>query len=549
MDIKNKAKETDDRITRMFKRLSEARDNIEEMTKKMKAQDDEVNEQIDKYYDELTEKLLKQKNKVKQKVQSRVSQEMKALAAKCDKVELAKVELEGLKMKNDSLAVAFDDENSYANQKELVNKWFIKLESSCERDFQFVGMDKIEFFPSTSDIPDFGHLSAGPFSANFDHEVLLPEHVCINKKANVLLKGSKFVKEVSVHLETNKGELVVAEVHDNGDGSYTASFASKQAGKAKLIVSVDGKEIAGSPYKIEIYRNYEAINLPSKVLEASGFIGPKAIACSHSVWAVVVDADQVHIYDRQDQLVKKIRQHKGNDVILNNCKGVAFNADDYLYVTDDKCVKKFDLHGNYLLHFGGSDSYGDYSLQFGRSDSSNDQLQNPRGITTHRGKVYVTDSRGYSHSHNQKGYIFVFQYDGQFCTFFGSKKLLSAYDVAVNTNDQLLVADYVGSRIHIFSLDGQYIRCFTAYLSFGSELTHPNSITTDKNGFIFVADGRHRIIILDKSGNFIHSFTGSKEKRDSRCDTSNYYSVGVNHDGTVYVLDNLSKKILIFYDF
>ena len=42
--------------------------------------------------------------------------------------------------------------------------------------------------------------------------------------------------------------------------------------------------------------------------------------------------------------------------------------------------------------------------------------------------------------------------------------------------------------------------------------------------------------------------TGSKEKCD-RHGTSNYYSVGVNHDGTVYVLDNLSKKVLIFYDF
>ena len=54
-------------------------------------------------------------------------------------------------------------------------------------------------------------------------------------------------------------------------------------------------------------------------------------------------------------------------------------------MTDNKCIKMFDLYGNYLLHFGGSDLYGNYSLQFG--DLSNDQLQDPQGITAHREKV------------------------------------------------------------------------------------------------------------------------------------------------------------------
>jgi len=535
MDANTKATETDDKVERMVKRLSEARDNIGKMAKKVKVQNHEVHKQIDQHYDELVETLMKQKNQVKQKVQSRVSQKLKALAARCDKVELAQVELEGLKMKNNSLKMASKDDVSYAYQKELVNKWFIKFESSCERDLKPAEMDKIEFIPSTSDKLDFGHLSAGPLSANFDHEVLLPEHVCINKKAKAMLfKGSKFVKGVSVQLETSTGEVVVAEVQDNNDGSYTASFISKQVGMAKLIVFVDGKEIAGSPYSIEIYRNYEDIDLPSKVLKDPGIIGtPRAIACSfRSVWAVI-DQNQVYIYDGQDQLVKKIKKYKGNEVMLNYCKGIAFDADDYLYVTDCNCIKKFDLHGKFLLQFEGS-------------DSNDGQLQNPRGITTHRGKVYVTESRGHSHNYTQKGYIFVFQCDGQFCNSFSSH-LSSAYDVAVNTNNQLLVADFVGNRICIFSLDGQYVNYFTLSISFGLDMTHPNSISTDKNGFIFVADSKFRIIVFDKSGNFIHSFTNSPGNHKGLYDER--YSVSINQDGKIYVLDNSTRAVLIFYDF
>ena len=192
----------------------------------------------------------------------------------------------------------------------------------------------------------------------------------------MLFLSSKFVKQVSVQLETNTGEMVAVEVQDNNDGTYSASFISKQVGKAKLIVCVNGKEIAGSPYNIEIYRNYEAISLPSKVVEDCSIVGsPKDIALSYrSVWAVV-DKNQVYLYDGQNHLVRKIRKHKGNEVILNHCKGVTFDADDYLYVTDNKCVKKFDVHGNYLLQFGGS-------------DLGNNQLQNPQGITWEKGVCY-----------------------------------------------------------------------------------------------------------------------------------------------------------------
>jgi len=45
----------------------------------------------------------------------------------------------------------------------------------------------------------------------------------------MLCKGSKFVKEVSVQLKTNKEELVVVETHDINDGNYTASLVSKLA--------------------------------------------------------------------------------------------------------------------------------------------------------------------------------------------------------------------------------------------------------------------------------------------------------------------------------
>jgi len=64
---------------------------------------------------------------------------------------------------------------------------------------------------------------------------------------------SKFVKEVSVQLEISKGELVIAEILDNSNGSCTTCFINKQAQKTKLIVSVDG---SGEPNCLRAARTF-----------------------------------------------------------------------------------------------------------------------------------------------------------------------------------------------------------------------------------------------------------------------------------------------------
>ena len=49
----------------------------------------------------------------------------------------------------------------------------------------------------------------------------------------------------------------------------------------------------------------------------------------------------------------------------------------------------------------------------------------------------------------------MFQYNGQFCISFGSDQLGNPYDVVVNVNNQLVVADGGRHCIVTFTLDGQ----------------------------------------------------------------------------------------------
>ena len=47
-------------------------------------------------------------------------------------------------------------------------------------------------------------------------------------------------------------EVVLAEVKDNNDGSYSASFVTKHVGEVKLSVTIKGLHIKGSPYSIMV---------------------------------------------------------------------------------------------------------------------------------------------------------------------------------------------------------------------------------------------------------------------------------------------------------
>lgn len=119
-------------------------------------------------------------------------------------------------------------------------------------------------------------------------------------------------------------------------------------------MSVDGKQITGSPYSIKICGNYQALNKrkPTIVqLKDSGISSqPQEIAVGmNGVWAVVDDY-QVHLFDSQNLLVKKnaIKPCTGD---MRKCEGVAFDANNCLYVTNNQSVKKFDWSGNCFLQF------------------------------------------------------------------------------------------------------------------------------------------------------------------------------------------------------
>ena len=533
---RNELKEVTAPVDEMIRDLSEAHDNIDKMGKKIRQQGDEVDKKIDQHYDELVKKLMKQKEQLKQQAHDAVSQKEKALRVQLEEVEYAQAEVVSMKELKDAIEKSSDQE-ALSAKKQVIDRMqqitdkFNKLNTDPQQSAT------MKFVPSKESFPQFGqlftHIDPGACEV-----VNLSNHITVGEelKFSIITKyrnGSQCSiggSEVSVQLESNTGEVRSAQVRDNNDGSYMASFVAQQVGEVKLSVSINGQQIKGSPYSVVVqqYIDYTRVGKPSKIVNNDGNMGrPWGIAFGkNGMWAVADNSkDCVYIFDEHDQLIRKVGNHGSGNGQFKYPIGVTFDSNNYLYVTEyeNYRIQVFDVNGNYLHQFG---SYG----------SGNGQLNTPVGITTHNDKVFVTEDSNCR--------ISVFHTNGQFSHIIGKGQLGCPYDVTVNTNNQLLVADYDHHCIYTFTLDGNYVSKSATYGDARGQLRYPCSLTTDLYGFILVAErGTHLVSIFNKDGKFIHCF-GSRGSDDGKFNGP--YGIALSPNGNIHVSDLGNKRVQIF---
>ena len=534
---RNELKDVTAPVDEMIRDLSEAHDNIDKMKKKIRRQSDEVDKKIDQYYNELVQKLMKQKEQVKQQAHDAVSQKEKALTVQLEEVEYAQAEVLSMKELKDAIEKSSDQEALSAkiqviDRMQQITDKFNKLNTD---PLQSATM---EFVPRKESFPQFGqlftHIDPGACEV-----VNLPNHITVGKelKFSIITKyrnGSQCSiggSRVSVHLESNTGEVTSAQVRDNNDGSYMASVVVQQGGEVKLSAFVNGQQIKGSPYSVVVqqYIDYTRVGKPSKIVNNDGNMGsPWGIAFGkNGMWAVATFHKHcVYIFDGQDHLLRKISGSYGNgNGQFRFPEGIAFDSNNHVYVVD---------HDNYRVQV--FDVSGKYLHQFGSRGSGNGQLSLPVGITIHDNKVFVADRDNHR--------ISMFHTNGQFSHIIGKGQLSEPYDVTVNTNNQLLVADRGHHCIYTFTLDGNYVSKFATQGSERGQLNAPHSLTTDLYGFILVADsGNDRVSIFNKDGKFIHCFgsTGSDHGKFN-CPLG----IAISPNGNIYVSDHINKRVQIF---
>ena len=456
------------------------------------------------------------------------------ITAQLKEMKQVQANLTSMKELRDSLDSRTDQE-TLSTKKEVIGR-MQKLTLQCKKlNTKPVESPSVTFLPSKRQPSKFGQVFAfvDPEASEVEN---LPRFTFKGTKVEFKVitnysNGRQYPhggNRVSVELESSAGEVATLHTTDNSDGSYTASFKAQQLGSLELSISIDGKHIKGSPYSILVGRNYPAIDKPSKIINNNGKMGVLwGVAFgNHGIWAVADYSNHcIYMFNAQDQLIKKFGTKGTNAGQFQSPGGITFDADNYLYVADhyNNRIQKFDVNGNYILQFGNQ-----------RADEG--QLNCPVGVAAHSDKVYVTEE----HS----DYVSVFQTNGQFCQTIGQGHLSGCFDVAINANNQLLVADCGHNCVFIFGLSGHYVGKFGPPGTGRAQLSNPRGLITDPNGIIFVAEyGNHRISIFDQFGNFVHCF-GSRGSLEGQFQHPS--GIALSPNGRIYVSDGNGKRIQIF---
>ena len=520
-------------LDEMTKDLLKIHDEVNKVRNKILKQKEEVKRKIDQYYDDLAKKLMRQKEQLKQQVDKIESQEEKVVIQQLQEVETVQEKVVNMKSLHDA-AMDSSDQEFLSAKKQIVDR-MQKLTGIYESmNTQPLETAIVKFSPQPEAFPKFGsiHVRANPEATEI---VDLPSNIIIGKKVECTIitkyvSGSQQFQggdRVAVTLQSSKGSVTPANVTDNSDGSHGVSFVVQQIGEHRFSISINGQDLHKECKKLMARINYREIEKTRYTINDGGNLGePWGIAFrSDDTWAVS-DYLKHHVYtfDADDQVIAKFGTKGCNNGQFRNPRGVTFD-DNHLYVVDNgnHRVQKFDVNGNYLS-------------QFGTKGAGEGNLNDPRGITAHKGMVYITEQG------NKR--VSIFSNDGQFSHIIGRGHLSNPYDVVVNVNDIIFVADYNHHCVYSFTMTGVNVGKFGAQGSEHGQLSNPVSLATDPCGFLVITEnGNHRVSVFTDNGNLVHCF-GSKGNGDGQF--SNPRGVALKSNGSIYVNDRNNNKVQIF---
>lgn len=518
-------------INKILDSLFQARQQVDSIIKEIHMQYENASKEVECYYDKQYQRLQQQKDILVKELNDTLVQSKKLILMQAEQLECLQGQFESIRELNKTLATASDQEVLLVEQevtarvKDLTTQ-YTKVEAAPTKPVI------IKFIPNeNATLPQFARLFSSLQCSPLNSEItFLSKYSLVKKPVNLTVTTRNHFNQfcsvetgdIVMQIESASGGVTEVKLVEDDNGTYTGSFLPQHVGRAIVSVMLEGQQIRGSPHVVMVGRNYLALDQPNKVVNNEAKMGhPWGITFSKDGrWAVTDCTNScVYVYNMDDELVSKFSG--SGDTQLYHPYGLAFDDSENLYIVDGSSygVKKFDISGNYLLHFS----------------SDTEQFENLLGVAVHDGKVYVTSS----------GCVLVFDTEGQLCGKIGSGVLSATpYDITISHNSQLLVADSGFHSIFTFTLDGEYVSKFGTEGVGNGQLNSPHGLTIDPDGFVLVVDYNNRVSIFDRDGICLHHF-GSPGSKPGQFKFP--HGISLSPDGKrIFICDYSNKRIQIF---
>ena len=180
---------------------------------------------------------------------------------------------------------------------------------------------------------------------NAEREQLYEEHDCI-----------------TLHLKNSHGRdcAMAKQVKDNKDGTYKISYFAKETGECEASVKVNGHNIRGSPFPVQVKTSLQF----SPVLwfgqqgSTTGMLNkPWGVAVNERNEIAVTDSDnnRIQVFSSNGNYLRSFGTKGDKQGEFDFPTGIAFDKNGNIIVVDmgNHRVQMFSDQGEYLSHFGG----------------------------------------------------------------------------------------------------------------------------------------------------------------------------------------------------
>ena len=522
--------------------INKAIGQIERQSKAVKANMEDVKDEIKKEIEKLHNVLELRKAELLSKVNEEGQKKLKRLATQKDEMETVQTQLVScLTFVKESLKRGSQGE--VMKMKKGVSRQIKEITDSIKPDqLPPCEVPNMRFSPSpelAQNCRQFGTICTSnekSYATGKGLEVAVRGekataivHVC-DKEGRVCPEPDESLT-CELTSDTNC-DKIKGSVKKRKDGQFEMSYQASSRGRHQLHIKVEGDHIKGSPFSVTVKLPVRELGTP--VRSINGVNGPWGVAINQQEQVVVVEygGNCVSIFNSNGEKIRSFGSRGSGHGQFESPCGVAIDDDGNILVVDggNNRIQKFSSDGRFIAAVG---TRGSGQLQFG----------DPVGIkiNPHTKRVYVADRSNHR--------VQVLQPDLTFFSSFGSHgngpgQLTYPWDVAFDSANNVYVADCSNGRIQVFTENGEFLRQIGRRGTGQGELSYPAAIAIDNEDKIYVTENsNHRVSVFTSDGGYLTSFgsvgNGPQQFQSPR-------GIAMDKSGMVCVCDCGNNRVQIF---
>ena len=343
----------------------------------------------------------------------------------------------------------------------------------------------------------------------------------VNKTCNATLvtrlssnKISRRHCKVSCSLRSLYNNVITeCKVDQSGVGQYSIQCTPTVRGRHELTVSVDGQQVAGSPFPVFVSIPPTQLGKPVKVW--TNLTGPTGITVNSVGEILEVRRGNIIKFDTERNRRILVEQNR-----VINLHMIAVDGDDNIYCIDygSNKILRCDRNG------------GNIKVQ----KVKHEEGQRGLAVVGKEVMVCVMDNRGT---------IMVYDKELNYVRRIEHRDMSDFLAISADSHGNLYCADMDNSMIQVFSNDGVFLRSFGCDGKGEKKVKVPWDLCVSGHYVYVCNNGSYNISVFTTDGVYVTSFGQRGSNED---DFKWPHSVCVDQDGFVYVTDYNNSSVQCF---